>query len=356
MSLTRIQSSLVLEDGSIFKGYAFGKTKSIAGEVVFNTGMIGYPESLTDPSYAGEILVLTYPLMGTYGVPPQGNGHDLDSPFESSKIQIQGLVVSEHATQYSHWNAVRSLDDWLRESGIPGLYGIDTRMLTKQLREKGTMLGKILAPGEDIPFHDPNVENLVSTVSVDAPVTYAGGEKKIVIVDCGCKTTIVRSVVERGATVVRVPWNYDLANEEFDGLIISNGPGDPKQCQETIAIVKQVMQRNKPILGICLGNQILALASGADTYKLKYGHRSQNQPCREVGTPRCYITSQNHGYAVRQETLSDEWEPWFINANDGTNEGIRHRSRPLMSIQFHPEAAPGPYDTGYLFDQFLSLL
>ena len=356
MSLEQIHSSLALEDGSVFKGHAFGETKSIAGEVVFNTGMVGYPESLTDPSYAGEILVLTYPLMGNYGVPQQGNGHDLDSPFESSKIQIQGLVVSDHAMQYSHWNAVKSLDDWLRESGIPGLYGIDTRMLTKQLREKGTMLGKILAPGEDIPFHDPNAGNLVATVSVDAPVTYSDGAKKVVIVDCGCKTSIVRSVVERGATVMRVPWNYDLANEEFDGLIISNGPGDPKQCQETVAIVKQVMQRDKPILGICLGNQILALASGADTYKLKYGHRSQNQPCREVGTPRCYITSQNHGYAVRPETLSDEWESWFINANDGTNEGIRHRSRPLMSVQFHPEAAPGPYDTGYLFDRFLSLL
>ena len=356
MSLEQIHSSLVLEDGSIFKGYAFGETTSIAGEVVFNTGMVGYPESLTDPSYAGGILVLTYPLMGNYGVPQQGNGHDLDSPFESSKIQIQGLVVSDHAMQYSHWNAVKSLDDWLRESGIPGLYGIDTRMLTKQLREKGTMLGKILAPGEDIPFYDPNAGNLVATVSVDMPVTYSGRSPRVVIVDCGCKTSIVRNVVERGVTVMRVPWNYDLANEEFDGLIISNGPGDPKQCRETVAIVKQVMQRDKPILGICLGNQILALASGADTYKLKYGHRSQNQPCREVGTPRCYITSQNHGYAVRPETLGDEWEPWFINANDGTNEGIRHRSRPLMSIQFHPEAAPGPYDTGYLFDQFLSLL
>ena len=356
MRAQKIASTLVLDDGTVVKGYAFGETKSVSGEVVFNTGMVGYSESLTDPSYAGEILVLTYPLMGNYGVPSQGNGHDLDSPFESSKIQIRGLVVSDHAVQYSHWNAVRSLNDWLHESGIPGLCGVDTRMLTKRLRENGTMLGKILAPGEDIPFHDPSTENLVATVSVSEPVIYSGGAPKIVIVDCGCKTGIVRSIVERGATVMRVPWNYDLANEEFDGLIISNGPGDPKRCQETIAIVKEAMKRDKPILGICLGNQILALASGADTYKLKYGHRSQNQPCREVGTPRCYITSQNHGYAVRTETLSDEWQPWFINANDGTNEGIRHCSRPLMSIQFHPEATPGPYDTGYLFDRFLDLL
>ena len=356
MRSQKIQSSLVLEDGEVFNGYAFGATTSIAGEVVFNTGMVGYPESLTDPSYAGEILVLTYPLMGNYGVPKETNGHNLESPFESTRIQVQGLVVSEYAMHYSHWNAVKSLDEWLRESGIPGLYGIDTRLLTKRLRENGTMLGKILAPGEDIPFHDPSTDNLVATVSINEPVTYSGGAKKIVIIDCGCKTTIVRSVVERGATVMRVPWNYDLSNEEFDGLIISNGPGDPKQCQETVEIIKQVIQRDKPVMGICLGNQILALASGADTYKLKYGHRSQNQPCREVGTPRCYITSQNHGYAVRPETLSDDWEPWFVNANDGTNEGIRHRSRPLMSVQFHPEAAPGPYDTGYLFDHFLSLL
>ena len=356
MHAQKIRSTLVLEDGETFEGYAFGGGVSVAGEVVFNTGMVGYPESLTDPSYAGEILVFTYPLMGNYGIPRERNGHDLGSPFESARIQIRGLVVSEHSIEYSHWNAAMSLDDWLREAGIPGLYGVDTRMLTKRLREKGTMLGKVLVSGDDLPFYDPGADNLVAAVSVREPIQYAGTGPRVVILDCGCKTSIVRSVVERGATVTRVPWNYDLANEEFDGLIISNGPGDPKQCQETVAIVKQVIQRDKPILGICLGNQILALASGADTYKLKYGHRSQNQPCREVGTSRCYITSQNHGYAVRPETLDDEWEPWFVNANDGTNEGIRHRSRPLMSIQFHPEAAPGPYDTEYLFDQFLSVL
>ncbi len=351
-----VHSSLVLEDGDVYHGFAFGKTTSVAGEVVFNTGMVGYPESLTDPSYAGEILVLTYPLMGNYGIPQEHNGHGLDSPFESPRIQVQGLVVSEHAMEYSHWNAIRSLDDWLRDAGIPGVYGIDTRMLTKRLREKGTMLGKILAPNEDIPFHDPSKDNLVAGVSVPETVRYAGSGPTVAIIDCGCKTSIVRSVVERGVTVIRVPWNYDLSNEAFDGLIISNGPGDPKQCMETVAVVQQVMTREKPILGICLGNQILALAAGADTYKLKYGHRSQNQPCREVGTPRCYITSQNHGYAVHAETLTDDWEPWFVNANDGTIEGIKHRSRPLMSVQFHPEAAPGPYDTGYLFDHFLSLL
>ena len=352
-------SSLVLEDGSVFMGQAFGASKSIAGEVVFNTGMVGYPETLTDPSYAGEVLVLTYPLVGNYGVPSMKNGVALDGLFESSKIQIQGLIVSDHAEFFSHWNAVRSLDDWLKEFEVPALFGVDTRMLTKHLRTKGTMLGKIVSSEsgyESIPFYDPNAENLVAKVSVGSPIVYSGGPSKVVIIDCGCKETIVRSVIQRGPTVMRVPWNYDLANEDFDGLIISNGPGDPKQCGETVKIVKQVMKRGKPVFGICLGNQILALAAGADTYKLKYGHRSQNQPCREVGTERCYITSQNHGYAVRPETLGGDWKAWFINANDGTNEGIRHHSRPWMSVQFHPEAAPGPYDTGYLFDAFLDLL
>jgi carbamoyl-phosphate synthase small subunit len=349
------KGTLVLEDGSVFEGYSFGSPKAVSGEVVFNTGMVGYPESLTDPSYKGQILVLTYPLIGNYGVPRDGVD-GLPTAFESHRIQIQGLVVSQHSFEYSHWNAARSLADWLKEHDVPALYGVDTRMLTKRLREKGIMLGKIILSEETLELHDPNNDNLVSLVSVKQPVRYDGGKKRVVVVDCGCKNSIIRSLLARGVTVIKVPWNYDFLSENFDGVLISNGPGDPKICGETILTVKKAMEENYPIFGLCLGHQILALAAGADTYKLKFGHRSQNQPCIQAGTRRCYITSQNHGYAVVNEALPDGWEPWFTNANDGTNEGIRHRSRPFMSVQFHPEAAPGPVDTGHLFDEFLSLL
>lgn len=351
-----MKSALILEDGSSFEGYSFGYPKSVSGEVVFNTGMVGYPESLTDPSYRGQILALTYPLIGNYGVPQSDGAQGLCQVFESHKIQIQGLVISDYSFQHNHWQASKSLDDWLKEYRVPGIYGVDTRMLTKRLREKGSMLGKIIVREEAIEFQDPNEENLVSRVSVEAPVVYERGKARVVVIDCGCKNSIIRSLLEREITVLRVPWNYDFLDEEFEGVLISNGPGDPKLCLDTIGYAKKVMAENRPIFGICLGHQILALAAGADTYKLKFGHRSQNQPCIEVGSRRCYITSQNHGYAVLNETLPDGWEPWFINANDGTNEGIRHRTLPFMGVQFHPEATPGPVDTGHLFDKFIDLL
>jgi len=357
--LTRAEkrkSALILEDGSFFEGYAFGYPKGAAGEVVFNTGMVGYPESLTDPSYKGQILVLTYPLIGNYGVPDGRPQRGLPAGFESERIHIEGLVVSTYSSQYSHWNASKSLGDWLKEHRVPALQGVDTRALTKRLRDKGTMLGRLVVSQEGPGFYDPNAQNLVSMVSADQPVRYEGGSKRVVVIDCGCKQSIIRNLLDRGLTVIRVPWNYDFLAEDFDGVVISNGPGDPKQCAETIAHIRKAMDREVPIFGICLGNQILALAAGADTYKLKFGHRGQNQPCVEVGTDRCYITSQNHGYAVAQESLSQGWVPWFINANDGSNEGIRHRSRPFMGVQFHPEAAPGPTDTCHLFDTFLRLL
>ena len=347
---------MVLEDGSIFEGRAFGFPKAISGEVVFNTGMVGYPEALTDPSYRGQILVLTYPLIGNYGVPGNGNGDSLDIAFESNRIQIAGLIVSEVCLKHNHWNATWSLEQWLYEQRVPGLSGMDTRMLTKHLREKGSMLGKLLVDSENVEYHDPNQVNLLSQVSVQKPVIYPGGKKRIVVVDCGCKNSIIRSLLARGVTVIRVPWDYDFLGEDFDGVVISNGPGDPRTCQETVTLIKKVIEQNRPVFGICLGHQILALAAGADTYKLKFGHRSQNQPCTEFGTKRCYITSQNHGYAVDSQTLTNGWEPWFINANDGSNEGLRHRSRPFMSVQFHPEAAPGPVDTNFLFDEFLGIL
>ena len=352
----KLKARLELEDGSVFHGYSFGKNESIAGEVVFNTGMVGYPESLTDPSYYGQILVLTYPLIGNYGVPGNEMENGLPKWFESDKIQTTGLIVSEYSFDYSHWNAKKSLSEWLIEHNIPGLYGIDTRMLTKRLRDEGTMLGRIVFFTDEIAFYDPNQLNLVAEVSVKEPIEYGKGNKKVVLVDCGAKDNIVRSLVERGLIVRRVPWNYDFTSENFDGIMISNGPGDPKMCSETIEIVQKAFECNVPIFGICMGNQILSLAAGADTYKLKFGHRSQNQPCVEVGTKRCYITSQNHGYAVDGRTLPDGWEPWFVNANDGTNEGIRHTSKQFQSVQFHPEAAPGPVDTAILFDEFKRMI
>jgi carbamoyl-phosphate synthase small subunit len=348
---------LELEDGTTVEGLSFGAPRPAAGEVVFNTGMVGYPESLTDPSYRGQILVLTYPLIGNYGVPPMDRESGILRRFESDRIQVAGLVVSEYCERYSHWNAVRSLGLWLAEEGIPAMQGVDTRALTKRIRENGTMLGRIVCDGE-VPFEDPNERNLAAEVSVPEPVVYGTGRPRVLAVDCGMKNNIIRCLLARGATVIRVPWDYDFnaGPHEWDGLFLSNGPGDPKMCTATISHVREALARERKIFGICLGNQLLALAAGADTYKLKYGHRSQNQPCTEAGTRRCHITSQNHGFAVDTKTLPEGWEPWFENANDGTNEGIRHAQLPFMSVQFHPEASGGPTDTEYLFDVFLEAL
>ena len=353
---SQLSSRLVLEDGTEFKGKPFGYASSIAGEVVFNTGMVGYPEALTDPSYSGQILTLTYPLIGNYGIPAERRVKNLDTAFESDRVQIAGLIVSEFPADHHHWSATRSLNQWLFEQRVPALAGIDTRCLTKLLRDHGSMLGKILLGEDELSFRNPNEENLVARVSVPEPIVYAGGKKRVVVVDGGCKHSILRSLMARGATVIRVPWDYDFLDEKFDGILISNGPGNPKMCSRTIDHIERAMSLGKPIFGLCLGHQLLALAAGADTYKLKFGHRGQNQPCSAVGTKRCYITSQNHGYAVNGDKLPQGWEPWFANSNDGSNEGIRHRSRPFMSVQFHPEAAPGPVDTNFLFDQFVDLL
>jgi carbamoyl-phosphate synthase small subunit len=347
---------LVLEDGSVYTGYILGAPHTVAGEVVFNTGMVGYPEALTDPSYKGQLLVFTYPLIGNYGVPISDQSDSISDLLESKRVQIAGLIVSEASSYYSHWNAQMSLSQWLATSGVPALARIDTRALTKRLRTKGSMLGKIVVGDEDVPFYDPNKTNLVTQISVPEPIVYSAGPTRVVVIDCGCKLSIIRSLLERNITVIRVPWDYDFLQEDYDGVVVSNGPGDPQMCTSTIAHIRRAMAQDTPIFGICLGHQILALAAGASTYKLKFGHRGQNQPCQEVGTSRCYITSQNHGYAVDSQTLPAEWEPWFTNVNDGTNEGIRHRTRPFMSVQFHPEAAPGPVDTENLFDTFLRML
>lgn len=344
---------LILEDGSVFEGFSFGTLKQACGEVVFNTGMVGYPESLTDPSYRGQILVFTYPLIGNYGVPGNETEENILKHFESDRIQVQAFAIADYSKEYSHWNAKKSLSQWMQEHDVPGIYGIDTREITKILREKGTMLGKVVSDNDNIDFQDPNKRNLVAEVSIDEPIEYIKGSKRIVLVDCGVKNNIIRAFLRRNISVIRVPWNYDFNDVEAEGIIISNGPGDPKTCEEIIENVRKALTNNRPILGICLGSQILALAANADTYKLKYGHRSHNQPCLETGTKRCYITSQNHGYAVSTDSLPEDWREWFFNNNDKTNEGIVHISKPFFGIQFHPEASPGPDDTEFIFDMFV---
>jgi len=346
---------LVLEDGTQFAGYSFGAETSLSGEVVFNTAMTGYPESLTDPSYSGQILVITYPLIGNYGVPAFTQENGMPRFFESDRIHIRGLVISDYSFEHSHWNAVESLGQWLKDNNVPGLYGADTRQITKIIRERGVMLGKVLVEGTEEPagFEDPNRENLAAQVSTRTVQTYGNGRHRIVLVDCGCKYNIVRCLCDRGATVIRVPWDYDFTQIDYDGVMLSNGPGDPQQCGATVANIEKAIALGKPIFGICLGNQLLSIAAGARTFKLKYGHRSHNQPVLMVGTDRAFITSQNHGFAVDTATLDADWEPYFINLNDGTSEGIRHKSRPFFSVQFHPEASGGPVDTEFLFDDFI---
>lgn len=356
---------LVLEDGTIYEGELFGYRGPISGEVVFNTGMVGYPEALTDPSYRGELLALTYPLIGNYGVPGYAEDkHGIPVGFESRRIQASALIVSEYSHHYSHRTAARSLDEWLKEQEVPGLSGIDTRALTKKLREHGTMLGRIEIDGiENVPFADTKNIDLAKEVTIDKVTTYhvSDNAPTILLIDCGCKANIMRSLLSRNVNVIRVPYDYYFLNLDFDGILISNGPGDPKMCTATVRNIERALAFGKPILGICLGQQLLALSVGADTYKLKFGHRSQNQPCLEYSsangnktTNRCVITSQNHGYGVKEQSMPGDWKVWFRNANDNTLEGIKHASKPFAAVQFHPESTPGPNDTAYIFDEFVS--
>ncbi len=350
---------LELADGAVFCGESFGAAVSSAGEVVFTTGMVGYPQTLTDPSYKGQIIVFTYPLIGNYGI-----SDNEKVVFESGKIHAAGVIVADVSRDFSHWDAKQSLSSWLREQNVPALTGIDTRALTKKLREQGVMLGRIALDKTAPSFKDPNKEDLAGQVTIRNEMTYPAKvpRARILLIDCGCKENIVRSLVKRECEVIRVPYDYDsLEQQKCDGIVISNGPGDPKMCKAAIAGIRSAMQKNMPIFGICLGNQVLALAAGADTYKMKFGHRGQNQPCVMLDrhgkqTERCFITSQNHGFAVDTETLRKGWLPWFVNANDGTNEGIRHRSKPWMSTQFHVEHSPGPTDTEFILDEFLELV
>ena len=346
----QLKGRLVLEDGTTFEGIAAGYPSSTSGEVVFNTGMVGYVESFTDPSYRGQILVMTHPLIGNYGVPKKDF-------FESERVHIQGLVVSTLHTDAFHYEAKQSLERWLYVNKIPAIVNVDTRAITKKLREKGVMLGKIIIDNKNAgEFADPHTTHLVSKVSCLIPQKYGKGGKKVIAIDCGIKMESIRNFTKRGIHITRVPWDYNFLEEQYDGIFISNGPGDPTQCAQTIQNIQSAMAKKIPIFGICLGMQLMALADGAKTYKLLYGHRSQNQPVREVGTPRSYITSQNHGFAVDERTLPKEWHAWFMNMNDGTLEGIRHKKHPWLAVQFHPEAAPGPHDTEWLFDEFIKLL
>ncbi|MCD4833332.1 MAG: glutamine-hydrolyzing carbamoyl-phosphate synthase small subunit [Bacteroidales bacterium] len=347
---------LILKDGTAISGSFFGHPGSVAGEVVFNTAMTGYPESLSDPSYKGQILVLTYPLIGNYGVPKDIIENNLPKFLESSKVQISGLIIANYSPEYNHWNATKSLGDWLNENKVPGMFGVDTRALTKLIREKGALKGKLIYKNQNIDFYDPDKDNLVDQVCAKEKIVYGDGRYKILLIDCGVKNNIIRHVLKRDTTVIRVPWNYNYLNEDYDGILISNGPGNPEHCIDTIENLTKAMENEKPIFGICLGNQLMALASGAKTYKLKYGHRSHNQPVIMANSNKSYITSQNHGYAIDQKTLPSDWESLFVNLNDGTNEGIRHQSMPFFSVQFHPEASGGPTDTEFLFDDFIDLV
>ena len=354
--------TLQLSDGTEFHGKSFGYEQPVAGEVVFNTAMMGYPESLTDPSYAGQLLTMTFPLVGNYGVPPFTFDKQTGLPdfMESDRIYASALIVSDYSEQYSHWNAVESLGEWLQREKVPGITGIDTRELTKVLREHGVMMGKILFDDEpnNVPEADYEGVNFVDRVSVKEIVRYnEGAGRKVVLVDCGVKANIIRELIQRGVEVVRVPWNYDYTDMEFDGLFLANGPGDPDMCSEAVEIIRKQMSRSrKPICGICMGNQLLSKAAGATIYKLKYGHRGHNQPVRMVGTQKCFITSQNHGYAVDARTLDKDGEERGVNRYDASNEGSRHKENPWFSSQFHPEACSGPVDTEFMFDKFVETL
>jgi len=356
---------LKLEDGTEWRGVSFGAGTPVTGEVVFNTAMAGYVETLTDPSYKGQILVTTWPLVGNYGVPAPRETGSIERPFESNRIQMQGLVVQNYSEFASHYTSGRTLGEWLQAEDVPAITGIDTRSLTQLLREHGTLKGWLMPDdGKDQDHKEAArevemVRDVFMQVAPEETVTLGSGGPTVLVIDAGCKDGIVRCLVERGATVIRAPFHAENLRElaaQVDGIMLANGPSDPKNLTSLIEDVRYFLRGDTPIFGVCLGHQIMALAAGGDTFKLPYGHRGVNQPVQDLFTRKCIITSQNHGYAVDSDSLPTGWETWFINTNDGTNEGIRCVNKPFSSVQFHPEACPGPLDAAYLFDDFLSLV
>lgn len=354
--------TLVLDNGFKIQGKSFGYEKSVMGEVVFYSAMTGYPEALTDPAFAGQIMVMTYPLVGNYGIPPlEQRTNGLADFFESDHIQPSAIIVSDYSEAYCHWNAKENLGEWLKREKVPAITGVDTRELTKILRENGVMSGKLIFEGQPLEEEATayGEQNLAAAVSCKEVIRYnEGASKKVVLVDCGVKNNIIRSLIRRDIEVVRVPWDYDFNQLEFDGLFLSSGPGNPDTCGVTIEHIKTFLKSEqvKPCMGVGMGNLLLAKAAGAQTYKLKYGHRTHNQPVRLVGSESCFITTQTHGYAVDAATLPTDWHQLFVNMNDDTNEGIRHNNKPWFAVQFQPESCHAPVMSDPLYDEYKSLL
>ncbi len=396
-----MDAALVLDDGTVLGGEGFGSPTTAHGELVFNTGMVGYTETLTDPSYRGQLLTLTYPLVGNYGVPDPADRDEDGIPrhFESDRIQARGLVVHELSLTASHWRLSMTLDEWLHGHGVPGISGIDTRALTKRLREGGVMMAAlaVAAPGEKVDADAVreglaaarryDSEEFMGEVSTASDVRYgvrasppgqpparpdqpapadappppgAAARGPVVVIDTGAKNAIIRSVRRLGYGVVRVPWDTPAGRimaMDPSGVVISNGPGDPQRCAATIETARALIDGDVPTLGICLGAQIIGLAGGARTYKLKYGHRGQNKSCLNLDDGQVYVTSQNHGYCIDPDSLGGtDFDLWFSNTDDRTVEGIRHRSRRCIAVQFHPEASPGPYDCRFIFERLGALM
>jgi len=362
----RQRCTLALSDGEQYEGELIGAPLNASGELVFTTGMVGYSEAITDPSYFGQILIFSYPLIGNYGIPDLPKGLKLPIPrgFESDRVNTAAVIVTVDSEETFHWNSFQSLDRWLTEQKVPGIVGLDTRHLVHQVRSGQNLLGKVTPEkpegdrwlGDTLPkttgFFDPGDHDILPEVSVKKREIIGKGSKRIGLVDCGVKWNIIRQLVEQDCEVELLPWDTDLSKVDCDGWLISNGPGDPMRTGKLQEQIAGLLKEDRPILGICLGHQLVALAAGAKTKRMLYGHRSHNQPVRQVGTRRGYITSQNHGYVVLDDSIPKDWEPWFVNANDRTIEGIRHKTKPFRTVQFHPEAAGGPRDTGWILEQF----